>query len=148
MAMTRKELHEYAATFYQFKMESNHLVMLDTIDRLHRLERQLTVLNETACNRDLTPAEASKMKHLADSVLNIAGNLGFRVRFNSDPRGGAIRFLLPSGKSNNWDGETWGFTSSQEVDMGQNRKGGAYVADAGKPRIPPASTVKLAGNTG
>ena len=110
MAMTRKDLHEYAETYWTFKTEANNPtgVWPDTLDRIHRYERNLHGLFETACNRDLTAAEQNRVMAIKVAVTNIADTLGFKVRFNSDPRGGAIRFVLPSGKSNNWDGETWG----------------------------------------
>jgi hypothetical protein len=43
-------------------------------------------------------------------MSNFNETLGIRygVIFNGDPRGGSIRFVLPSGKSNGMDGKTWG----------------------------------------
>ena len=45
---------------------------------------------------------------LRNRVKKITDQLGFQVKFNQDPRGFAIRFILPSGRYNSWDGETWG----------------------------------------
>ena len=110
MAMTRKDLHEYALTFYQFKREMKHEspFTLYTLDKIHHYEMTLHRLFELACNRELTLTETQKINDTEFKVVKIAKSLGFSVRFNSDPRGGAIRFILPSQVSNNWDGETWG----------------------------------------
>lgn len=117
MAMTRKDLHEYAETYHQFQIESDVLrargqsheaAGFYALDNIHRLERNLHGLFETACNRDLTDTENTRIESIESAVRTMAGILGFQVRFNRDPRGGAIRFVLPSGRSNNWDGETWG----------------------------------------
>jgi len=108
MAMTRKDLHEYAETYRQFALETKAQLYLETLDQLHRCEHTLHGLFETACNRELTLNETQKINDTEFKVVSIAKMLGFNVKFNSDPRGGAIRFILPSGKSNNWDSETWG----------------------------------------
>jgi len=99
------------------------------LDKLHRYETTLHRINENDCNghpkmkteyrdgkkyryevEDLQWAErdAKKEKSIQDKVIALLKPLNIEVRFNGDPRGGAIRMLLPDHTSNGWDGETWG----------------------------------------
>ena len=86
------------------------------VDQLHRYETTLHRLAEEQANgyqdrdgnedtraRDASEKLQDRTEELARQV--IAGRLP--VRFNYDPRGGAIRFTVP-GRHNSWDGETWG----------------------------------------
>ncbi len=103
--------HEYADTLKQFAEEckvKGWYNLQEILDKLHYYETALHRLAETACNRDMTAHEEKRESSITAKVKAIAEMIGFKVRLNSDPRGGAIRFILPSGKSNNWDGETWG----------------------------------------
>ena len=94
-------------TFARFNFEcpllcssGNAGTLIEVLEKLHGFEGQLRTLNEHACN--------GYPENICDAVRAIADLLGFKVQFNGDPRGGAIRFVLPSGASNNWDHETWG----------------------------------------
>lgn len=101
---------EYTDTYIQFMKEAkdNNLITTQLMTKLHYYETALHRLAEIACNRDTTSHEDKRESSIILKVIIIAGLLGFRVRINRDPHwGGAIRFILPSGKSNNWDGE-WG----------------------------------------
>ena len=51
--------------------------------------------------------DKKREKKVQDRVREIIARYGFGVEFNGDPRGAAIRILLPNGASNNWDGTTW-----------------------------------------
>ncbi len=102
---------EYADTLKQFAEESKVKGWYDLqeiLEKLHYYETALHRLAETACNRDMTEHEVKREDSISNKVRIITNQLGFKVRFNNDPRGGTIRFILPSGKSNNWDSETWG----------------------------------------
>lgn len=101
---------EYTGTMNQFSEEakSKSMVTEELMRKLHYYETALHRLAETACNRELTQHEEKRDDSITAKVQAIADQLGFKVRFNGDPRGGAIRFILPSGRSNNWDGQTWG----------------------------------------
>lgn len=81
-------------------------------DLLHRYETTLHRIAEIQCSVEMTEKEETRINKKEETiekkVQNIAGLLRFKVNFNSDPRGGAIRFVLSSGRSNGWDGETWG----------------------------------------
>lgn len=100
---------DYTDTFNQFVAEAKpYTVYPDLLKKLHYYETALHRLAETACNRDMTKHEEKREASIKGKVEAIAKELGFKVGFNGDPRGGTIRFILPSGKSNNWDGETWG----------------------------------------
>ncbi len=106
--MNKKQ--EYTDTYIQFMKEAkdNSLVTTQLMTKLHYYETALSRLNETHCNREMTDHEEKRQESIRNKAKTIAGQLGFKLGINSDPRGGAIRFILPSGKSNNWDGETWG----------------------------------------
>jgi hypothetical protein len=106
------KMQEYTDTFNQFKQEQKRFhvdgQLEDILKKLHYYETALHRLAETACNREVTSHEEKRDASITAKVQAIAEELGFKVKFNGDPRGGAIRFILPSGKSNNWDGTTWG----------------------------------------
>ena len=57
---------------------------------------------------EIAERERKREESIVWNVCAIADELGFRVVFNGDPRGGAIQFLLPNRESNGWDQETWG----------------------------------------
>jgi hypothetical protein len=128
---TKVQMREYAKTMEQFSLEApgltwSHIQTL--VDHLHRYETTLHRIAENDCNghprmkteiRDgkrctfevedpeWAARDAKKEARIQKNVRAIAQELGFSVQFNGDPRGGAIRFVLPSGASNG-DGETWG----------------------------------------
>jgi choline kinase len=108
--MNKQELENYTRTLVQFLEESeekNPVVMGDTLYQLHRYESTLNRLSTIYCERNLTQSEEKKDENTQKKVETIAAELGLKVRFNSDPRGYAIRFVLPSGRYNQFDGETW-----------------------------------------
>ncbi len=109
--MARQQFREWLETRTQFGLEGkfeNGVDLENTLDKLHYYETALHHLAEAACNGELTPHQAKRQESITAKVESIAKRIGFQVSINSDPRGGAIRFTLPSGKSNNWDGESWG----------------------------------------
>ena len=107
--MSTKSLHEYAKTYIQFTKEAKNKILVDfnLLDDFHRYEVILHRLAEINCNRDLTEREDIRVLDLEHKVHEIGLLLGFKVKFNNDPRGTYIKFFLPSGKSNNWDNESW-----------------------------------------
>ena len=110
--MTKAQLNEYLSTYKMLEEEARpkliSLQIKGVMDSLHRYETTLHRLAEQDCNYGLTEKEEKKETNIKKKVEAIAFQLGFEVKFNGDPRGGAIRLLIPSGKSNNLDGETWG----------------------------------------
>ena len=107
--MTKQEREEYARS--RVVLEEYGLTSSD-LDRLHRYETALHRISERQCSEEMSEAETARVERreaaAEKAVQKIAEAHGLTVRFNGDPRGGAIRLVLPSGKSNNWDGETWG----------------------------------------
>jgi len=132
MSYTKKQIEEYQETEYQFFEDAPHISasrMKTILDRIHRHETTLQRINENDCNGhprmktemrdgkmyrfevedlDWVQRDQKKENSIHKIVQDYAKELGFQVDFNGDPRGGAIRFTLPSGKSNNWDQSTWG----------------------------------------
>ncbi len=99
------------------------------LDRLHRYEATLSRINDNDANGHPRPVvevrdgkryeysvedtewaarDAKKEAGIQATVRALLEPLGIEVQFNGDPRGGAIRMLLPDHTSNGWDGETWG----------------------------------------
>jgi hypothetical protein len=133
---TKKQQNDYSDTYNRFAEESAYFSSLPGWDertallkKLHRYETTLNRINENDCNghpRTVTETKDGKTYRydvedtrweerdrkkeniIQAKVRTIAQQLGFGVFFNGDPRGGAIRFILPSHASNNWDQKSWG----------------------------------------
>ena len=113
---TREQVREMMKTFAQFNHEcpkfGNANELIDILEKLGTYVRVLQRINENACNgysnQFAEQVDEDKTRKVTKKVQDIADVLGFKVQFNGDPRGGAIRFVLPSGASNGWDNETWG----------------------------------------
>lgn len=99
------------------------------LDTLHRAETTLSRVNENECDGwpkmvretrdgrkyeyavtdDAWQARDQRTEARAQAqVREICEKYGIPVRFDGDPRGGAVRLVLPDGRSNGWDNETWG----------------------------------------
>lgn len=81
---------------------------LDSFRRLLSAARSYHRLAETACNRELTPREETRVKHLESRVTQHARELGCGVTFSRDPRGYVVKLNLPDGSSNTWGYDGWG----------------------------------------
>jgi hypothetical protein len=133
MSYTKRQMEEYQRIknkFFEVLPEATTGHQIRTIlNRLHRYEATFQRINENDCNghprmktemrdgkrytfevEDLKWAErdAKKEASLQKKCIALLAPFGIKVQFNGDPRGGAIRMLLPDNTSNNWDGETWG----------------------------------------
>lgn len=131
MAYTKRQIEEYQRIEYKLsEVTGRHMDEIRTVlDRLHRYETTLQRINENDCNghprmkteyRDgkmyrfevedekWAARDAKKEKSIQEKVIALLKPYNIEVQFNGDPRGGAIRMLLPDHSSNGWDGETWG----------------------------------------
>lgn len=117
--VTKKQWQERQDTITCFISEAQHAGSLcsprdieDFCDLLHRYETSLHRIGEIQCSVEMSEKEEKRLSdkeaRIEKRVRDIADLLKFKVQFNGDPRGGAIRFILPSGRSNGWDQETWG----------------------------------------
>jgi hypothetical protein len=135
MSYTKKQAEEYQRIEYKFldlfydypKITGTEIRSI--LDKLHRYEKTLSRINDNDANghgrlkteyrdgkkyqfevEDLQWAErdAKKEQSIQNKVIALLKPLNIQVRFNGDPRGGAIRMLLPDHTSNNWDQDTWG----------------------------------------
>jgi len=133
--MNKQQIEEYQRIeskflnlFYQYpKITGTEIRTL--LDKLHRYEKTLHRINENDCNghprskieyrdgkmyrydiEDIEWAnrDAKKEVSIQNKVRELLKPYNIEVRFNGDPRGGAIRMLLPDQSSNGWDNETWG----------------------------------------
>jgi len=120
--------HKFLELFYDYpKVTGTEIRSL--LNALHRYETTLHRINENDCNghgrlkveyrdgkkyeyeiEDLKWAErdSKKEQSIQNKVRALLKPFNIEVRFNGDPRGGAIRMLLPDHTSNGWDSETWG----------------------------------------
>ena len=120
--------HKFLDLFYDYpKITGTEIRAL--LNSLHRYEVTLHRINENDCNghprlkieyrdgkmyqydiEDLEWAarDERKEKSIQKKVIDLLKPYNIEVRFNGDPRGGAIRMLLPDHTSNGWDNETWG----------------------------------------
>lgn len=113
--MNKKQWQERQDTITCFISEAQHAGSMCSVkdveqfcDLLHRYETTLHRLAEYACNSEFSRRQEIEEQRTKKRVSDIAKLLRFKVQFNGDPRGGSIRFVLPSGRSNGWDQETWG----------------------------------------
>ena len=109
------------------KVDGNKIRIV--LDKLHRYETTLHRISENQCNghpRTITEIrdgkmyryevedqkwaerDAKKEESIQNKVIELCKQYDIEVKFNGDPRGGAIRMLLPDHTSNNWDNESWG----------------------------------------
>jgi hypothetical protein len=131
MAYTKRQMEDYQRIENKLsEVTGRHTDEMRTVlNRLHRYETTLQRINENDCNghprmktecRDgkmyrfevedqkWAERDAKKEKSIREKVTALLKPYNIEVRFNGDPRGGAIRMLLPDHSSNGWDGETWG----------------------------------------
>lgn len=109
MSKKEKMLANFAYTLQAFMRESSSTFqeISDALIKLSRYEGILSRYNSLHSMQELTRTQKRKEGVTRSKVKNIVKSLGFDVKFNNDPRGYAIRVILPSKSSNNWDGETW-----------------------------------------
>lgn len=116
--MNKDSRTKYERTLRVFEEESNvkdRDTLRKIMRKLHRYETELQKISEAGCNVKLTEEQwkliAEKEMRIKAKVEDIVINtLGFSVGFDDDPRGFHIRILLPSARSNLWDGFSWGIT--------------------------------------
>lgn len=112
---TKEQRENRTKMLLAFKRNAPHLE-LDRVsyimDLLHRNDTTLNRINDTRCEVPMSDKETAAMEKKEAAaerrVTALVEELGFKVVFNGDPRGGAVRIILPDGSSNTWDGETWG----------------------------------------
>lgn len=133
--MTNQKAQEYQkieckflALFYKYPEYTGDNIR-SLLNKLHRYEATLQRINENDCNghprtkteyrdrktyrfdvedSEWAARDAKKEAAIKAKVRALLDPLNIKVQFNGDPRGGAIRMLLPDQTSNGWDGETWG----------------------------------------
>ena len=120
--------NKFLELFYNYpKVDGNKIRIV--LDKLHRYETTLHRISENQCNghpRMITEIrdgkmyryevedqkwaerDAKKEESIQNKVIELCKQYDIEVKFNGDPRGGAIRMLLPDHTSNNWDQESWG----------------------------------------
>jgi len=114
MAWSKKKYelyHETVSKFSELNPSINWFDMEKLCNTLHRYETSLHRINEMRCNDIIPEYDQSRIDKKESNIENkvrlIASVLNFKVSFNGDPRGYAIRFELPDKSYNNFDGLTW-----------------------------------------
>jgi len=120
MSLTKEQLHEYNRSR---DILSKYGITDQELDQLHRWESNLHTIAERQCNgyqdwkgnwdQKAADKDEAKEQRVMDRVTALVESHGLTVEFNGDPRGGAIRLILPADENghkqtNSWDGETWG----------------------------------------
>ncbi len=119
MSYTKAQLTEYNRTR---EVLGEYGFTDEDLDMLHRWEANLHTIAERHCNgyqdwrgnwdQKAADKDERKEERIMARVTALCESRGVTVTFNGDPRGGAIRLLLPAEngrkRSNSWDGETWG----------------------------------------
>jgi hypothetical protein len=86
---------------------SNH-TLADTLLKLKRLNKTIEKYNIIACERELRDTETAAQDRAEKAAETICKDvLKCGLQLTNDPRGIAIGLLLPSKRSNSFDGETW-----------------------------------------
>lgn len=103
--------HETVSKFSELNPQINWFDIEKLCNTLHRYETSLHRINEIYCNDMVSEKELIRIQkresNIEKNVRLIASILNFKVSFNGDPRGYAIRFELPDKSYNNFDGLTW-----------------------------------------
>jgi hypothetical protein len=119
---------KFLELFYNYPKVNGTKIRI-VLDKLHRYEKTLSRINENDCNghsgtkteyrdgkmyryevedQNWAERDAKKEESIKNKVIELCKQYDIEVKFNGDPRGGAIRLLLPDHTSNNWDTESWG----------------------------------------
>ena len=106
--MAKREEWERAASLMHKLPQATSGQVVELLAYAQRLHHYA----ETACNYGLTPAQEKRVTNLETKVKAICADLdlAISVKFNGDPRGYAVKLMLPSGDFNTWGGkeEGWG----------------------------------------
>lgn len=101
-------------------LQNNHVlfatypVLAESVARdLVRCAGRLHHLYESYCNRELTAREVARMNKFEAYVSKLCGVLGFGLHINHDPRGAALKLVLPNGQTNDFCGEGYCVPTSE-----------------------------------
>jgi hypothetical protein len=106
----RRDMVEFVCAVERELRESNPTLaewaVVKRLLRLCELNNALHALAEAACNYGLTERQEKRQAKLEEEVRQIVKTFGtgFGVIFNGDPRGITVRLVLPSGRTNAWQG--------------------------------------------
>jgi len=84
----------------------------DTATQLYTIAQRMTQRNLRACNVGLTARQEAADGKDEATVRDLVNAIGLDpaiVKFNSDPRGYAVKFRLPNGRYNSWGGQSEGW---------------------------------------
>lgn len=88
---------------YGVMKHNNEMVAICCLATLHHH------LAEIACNREMTDEEVKMVDNTEAAIRRLFLHTGVEVKFQGDPRGITTCLVLPDGRFNSWDGETWRF---------------------------------------
>lgn len=90
---------------FVFVMARHSNVSLHDCKRIMRYAATAQRLAETACNRELTPAETRKQERIKATLLQFCLERGTSVHVSGDPRGCVVKLAVPDGYTNDWGQE-------------------------------------------
>jgi hypothetical protein len=100
--MDLKHMLELASVLTkEFRKKTPLQVSEDSL-ALNRVARKLQHLNEDYCNGEVDSEVYQEKK---DKIREKMKELGYEAHLNGDPRGAAIKLILPSGLTNDWGHE-------------------------------------------
>lgn len=108
MSALRAERHRVAD--FVARLPQLHPANVTDVVNLFSIADRLHKYAEGDCNYGLSEAQRKRVANLETRAVAHASALGVTLKFNSDPRGYAVKVLLPNGDYNTWGGkeEGWG----------------------------------------
>lgn len=108
MSKIRVERHRVAD--FVARLPQLHPANVTDVVNLFSIADRLHKYAETACNFSLTDRQEKRVDALEKRAIAHAAALGVTLKFNGDPRGYAVKVMLPNGDYNTWGGkeEGWG----------------------------------------
>jgi hypothetical protein len=109
--MNKETLENYTVTVFHLWNEGEITFFQDAIKLVNDLRRYSKTLERISlanCNRNLTKKEEKQWESTVEKVMKISELIKIPVEIGKDPRGYAIKFILPSGVSNSFSGYGWG----------------------------------------
>lgn len=62
---------------------------------------------EEYCNRELTEQEVADQETIEEALRSVFAESAIKTSHQNDPRGRTLMLILPDGRHNSMDGETW-----------------------------------------
>lgn len=98
----REETLEFAIIMARHLPAVNHSYLRDTLNELMSCSTHAKRYAEYVCNRGLTDREEQADQRNDDRIRYLARSIGCGVEISGDPRGCAVKLVLPDGYTNDF----------------------------------------------